>query len=123
MRVLAARAPARHLISRGANSEALQFRKALMLVSFSDAYESLGQTDEALHRSIEARTLLRKISAANSGQIDTEAFLGRKFRRDLPNPGRRSTGRAAGCQYGSHQVADRPLDQPMYPGGHDDDAA
>src|SRR5262249_43088662 len=81
MRVLAARAPARHLISRGANSEALQFRKALMLVSFSDAYESLGQTDEALHRSIEARTLLRKISAANSGQSDRHRSL---LRAEIP---------------------------------------
>src|SRR5262249_220706 len=71
MRVLAARAPARHLIFRGANSEALQFRKALMLVSFSDAYESLGQTDEALHRSIEARTLLRKISKLRTNRHQT----------------------------------------------------
>jgi hypothetical protein len=49
------------LISRGASSKALQYRKALMLISFSESYDKLGETDEALHRAIEGQKLLHEL--------------------------------------------------------------
>jgi len=38
------------MIERGANTTTLRYRKALMLLSFSDAYDTLGQSSEALRR-------------------------------------------------------------------------
>jgi tetratricopeptide (TPR) repeat protein len=46
------------LIARGANTEMLQHRKALMLISFSDSYRLLGRYDEAISRATEGRDIL-----------------------------------------------------------------
>ena len=46
------------LIASAGNSPSLQYRRALMLMSLSDRYDDLGQTQEALNRAIQAREIL-----------------------------------------------------------------
>ncbi len=53
------------LISRGAQSQALQLRKALMLISFSESYFNLGQTQDASNRALEASQILQMMITAN----------------------------------------------------------
>ena len=60
------------LISRGANSETLRFRKSLMLLSFSKSYDSLGQTDIALQRAIEARDGLLSLVGLHPKKSDLD---------------------------------------------------
>ena len=41
-----------------------------MLISFSDSYDKLGETDEALHRAIEGQTLLHELLEKNPLNVD-----------------------------------------------------
>ncbi|MGO9062165.1 MAG: TIR domain-containing protein, partial [Candidatus Binataceae bacterium] len=65
------------LITRGADSYSLRYRKALMLISFCDNYEKLGQTGEALSRATEARGLLQNLLASDPTNADWRLSLAR----------------------------------------------
>jgi DNA-directed RNA polymerase subunit N (RpoN/RPB10) len=65
------------LIARGANSNSLRYRKALMLVRISDSYDNLGHTDEALIRATEAITLLQNLVPSNQIKILDQLFIRR----------------------------------------------
>jgi tetratricopeptide (TPR) repeat protein len=63
------------LIKQGDVSDTLQYRRALMLLSFCDSYERLGQTDEAMSHAVEARDLLKKLVSIDPGHIDWRLAL------------------------------------------------
>jgi tetratricopeptide (TPR) repeat protein len=53
----------RDLAELGRQTSQLRFRKALMLLSFAENFQTLGRTNEALSRAIEARNILLKLVA------------------------------------------------------------
>jgi tetratricopeptide (TPR) repeat protein len=64
------------LVSRGADTNGLRFRQALMLISFSDSYEKLGKTEDGIQRAIEANKLLEALVVANPSRTDWhQSFL------------------------------------------------
>jgi tetratricopeptide (TPR) repeat protein len=63
------------LINRGADSNSLRYRKALMLLTLSNSYHDLGRTKEALLRSVEARDLLKELVASDPRRRDWRLSL------------------------------------------------
>ena len=63
------------LMARGANTETLQHRKALMLISFSDSYRLLGRYDEAISRATEGRNILAGLVARAPRDVEWQDEL------------------------------------------------
>ena len=63
------------LIARGANTEMLRHRKALMLISFSDSYRLLGRYEEAISRATEARDILAGLAARAPHDVESQNEL------------------------------------------------
>jgi tetratricopeptide (TPR) repeat protein len=70
------------LLSQGANSEALRFRRALMLDSFSENYERLGQTTEALQRARASNEILLQLANSNGSTPEWKVSLLRSIVRN-----------------------------------------
>lgn len=58
-----------HLIDRGADTPRLRYRKALMLLSFSDSYRTLGQLQQAFDKASEARRLMQGLTAGDPKNV------------------------------------------------------
>lgn len=63
------------LIARGANTEMLRHRKALMLIGFSDSYRLLGRYEEAISRVSEGRDILAGLVARAPHDVERQDEL------------------------------------------------
>jgi hypothetical protein len=52
------------------NSQQLRWRRAVMLISFTDTYQTIGETGEAFDRAQTARTLMLKLIDENPANTD-----------------------------------------------------
>ncbi len=58
-----------HLIEKGADTTKLRYRKALMLLSFSDAYRTLGNLNDAIQKAAEAKSLLHGLTKRDPNNV------------------------------------------------------
>lgn len=58
-----------HLIDQGADTARLRYRKALMLLSFSDSYRTLGELRQAIDKATQAKALMQRLTASDPTNI------------------------------------------------------
>lgn len=58
-----------HLIDHGADTARLRYRKALMLLSFADAYRTLGELQQAIDKASQAKVLMQGLLASNPENV------------------------------------------------------